>query len=62
MTTLVHLKSTLRYEDDCSNNVVVIIHAYGRWRGNDEGKRGGADDAETMMTETTAMMKTTRRR
>jgi hypothetical protein len=28
----------------------------------DGGKRGGADDAEMTMTETTAMMKTTRQR
>ncbi len=31
-------------------------------RGKDGGKRGGADDAETTMTETTATMKTTRQR
>jgi hypothetical protein len=62
MTMLVHLKSLSRYEDDSDENVVVIIDAYGRRRGNDDRKRGGTDYAEMTMTETMAMMKTTRRK
>jgi hypothetical protein len=62
MTTLVHLKSSSRFEDDSNDNVMVIINACGRQRGNDDGKRGHTDNAETTMTETTVTMKTTRRR